>query len=508
MANQQPERSYQPLVRKPPDPLLSFYCFRETIETSSWWTSEPSSEEVGVRQRNRSREDAEEGQTPTKRLRTSYGKQPPHVEAVGKAEDSGPSSSAGVERSDHGSTRITSSSKTCLTTYSTADFEALYKELKRLGQGGFGSVFAGYRREDRLPVRVTPQNHTPCASTPVSDPLEAEDSSEAREDPGVPGYSSGSRDTDRSGSRPSSSAGVERSNHSSTRITSSNRIRLTTYSTADFEDLYEELEGLGQGGFGSVFAGYRREDRLPVAIKHIPMDMVEMTRVTLHGQLTDCPLEVSLMLRAAEDRPDPEGPGAVVLLLDWFQLDQELILVQERPDVSVDLHAYMRSKGSKLQEQEAKMILHQVVEGIQGLHSRGVLHRDIKPDNLLVETGSDAPRVRIIDLGCGCLHNNEVYLEFDGTDSHIPPEWYARGAYRADPMTVWQVGVLLYEMLTGHVPFQTSTEIIWKKLPRIEIDLSPNCKDFLKRCLTKRALGRPLLQSLLLHPWLWGARRL
>ena len=60
------------------------------------------------------------------------------------------------------------------------------------------------------------------------------------------------------------------------------------------------------------------------------------------------------------------------------------------------------------------MILHQVVEGIQGLHSRSVLHRDIKPENLLVETGSDTPRVRIIDLGCGCLHNNEVYLEFDG----------------------------------------------------------------------------------------------
>ena len=61
------------------------------------------------------------------------------------------------------------------------------------------------------------------------------------------------------------------------------------------------------------------------------------------------------MLRAAEDQPDPEGPGAVVLLLDWFQLDQELLLVQERPDASVDLRAYMRSKGSTLQEQEAKV---------------------------------------------------------------------------------------------------------------------------------------------------------
>ena len=113
----------------------------------------------------------------------------------------------------------------------SADFEALYKELERLGQGGFGSVFAGYRREDRLPVRMTPQNHTPCASTYVSDPLEAEDSSEARQDPGVPGSSSRSRDTDRSGSGPSSSAGVERSDQSSACITSSRKTCLTTYST-------------------------------------------------------------------------------------------------------------------------------------------------------------------------------------------------------------------------------------------------------------------------------------
>ncbi|CAL8284627.1 unnamed protein product [Arctogadus glacialis] len=61
-----------------------------------------------------------------------------------------------------------------------------------------------------------------------------------------------------------------------------------------------------------------------------------------------------------------------------------------------------------------KMILHQVVEGIQGLHSRGVLHRDIKPENLLVETGSGTPRVRVIDLGCGCHHNSGVYSEFSG----------------------------------------------------------------------------------------------
>ncbi|XP_030235354.1 uncharacterized protein LOC115560165 isoform X1 [Gadus morhua] len=85
------------------------------------------------------------------------------------------------------------------------------------------------------------------------------------------------------------------------------------------------------------------------------MAKVSMTQETVEGRLTDFPLEVSLMLRAAEDRPDPGGPGAVVLLLDWFQLDQELILVQERPSACVDLLSYMESKGGRLQEQDAKV---------------------------------------------------------------------------------------------------------------------------------------------------------
>ncbi|CAL8366468.1 unnamed protein product [Gadus morhua 'NCC'] len=401
------QRAYRPLVRT----LLEtgFYCVPKTPETSPSLTIAPPSEEGGVRQRKRSREDPEEGPSPSKRLRTSYGQQPPHVEAVG-----GP-----------------------------------------------------------------------------------EDPSEARVDPGVPGSPAGSRDTDGADRGLSSSGGVEHSDHSSPRISSSCRTRLTTCSTADFDALYEELQQLGQGGFGSVFAGYRKEDRLPVAIKHIPMAKVTMTQETVEGRLTDFPLEVSLMLRAAEDRPDPGAPGTVVLLLDWFQLDQELILVQERPSACVDLLSYMESKGGRLQEQDAKMILHQVVEGIQGLHSRGVLHRDIKPENLLVETGSGTPRVRVIDLGCGCRHNSGVYSEFSGTASYIPPEWFTLQSYRADPMTVWQLGVLLYELLTGDVPFQTSGQIIWKMVPCIK-----NCKDFLKRCLNKRAGGRLALGSLLHHPWL------
>ncbi|XP_056452183.1 serine/threonine-protein kinase pim-2-like [Gadus chalcogrammus] len=165
------------------------------------------------------------------------------------------------------------------------------------------------------------------------------------------------------------------------------------------------------------------------------------------------------------------SPGAAVQLLEWFKLDQELILVLERPVPSTDLLRYM--KGGYLEEQEAKMIMQQVIKAITDIHSKGVLHRDIKPENILIETGSDVPRVRIIDFGCGCLLQNGEHHQFSGTFRYCPPEWFNHQSYRAEPLNVWQVGVLAYY-----------------------------CQEFVWSCLAKQPQERLPLDSLLAHPWL------
>ncbi|KAG7246537.1 hypothetical protein CRUP_002113, partial [Coryphaenoides rupestris] len=78
--------------------------------------------------------------------------------------------------------------------------------------------------------------------------------------------------------------------------------------------------------------------------------------------------------------PDGCPPPGVV------SCDQELVLVRERPVPFMDLFTYMESKEGPLQEQDAKMILRQVVQGILWLHSSGVLHHDIKAKNILIKT--------------------------------------------------------------------------------------------------------------------------
>ncbi|TMS19084.1 Serine/threonine-protein kinase pim-2 [Larimichthys crocea] len=164
------------------------------------------------------------------------------------------------------------------------------------------------------------------------------------------------------------------------------------------------------------------------------------------------PNEVLLMQRVASG-PDSVGKSAAVSLLDWYDLDQEVVLVMERPFPCTDLYAYITGP---MDENQAKIIMRQLVEAAIKLHSEGVFHRDIKKENVLLETGSEVPRVRLIDFGCGCFVKKGPYRCFSGTSAYAPPEFFKQGRYEAGPTTVWQLGALLYELLDGLKQFTTS----------------------------------------------------
>ncbi|XP_078138801.1 serine/threonine-protein kinase pim-2-like [Centroberyx gerrardi] len=273
-----------------------------------------------------------------------------------------------------------------------------------------------------------------------------------------------------------------------------------TCSKAEFKAKYEELGHLGEGGFGAVYHGYRKEDFLPVAIKHIALDQVICTPVCLNGQIVQFPLEVLLLYKVGGE-PGSHGQNAAVTLLDHYELDQELILVMERPAPCMDLFDYVKESGGSLQEHEAKILLRQLVEAMLEIHGKGVSHGDIKFENLLVETGSRAPRLRLIDFGCGSFLEEGLCTRFFGTADYTPPEWYARGCHSAATTTVWQLGVLLYGALTGYFPFSSTMGTLFKR-PVIKGELSQYCQNFLRSCLAKNPKSRPTLASLLLHPWL------
>ncbi|XP_037617609.1 calcium-dependent protein kinase 1-like isoform X5 [Sebastes umbrosus] len=269
------------------------------------------------------------------------------------------------------------------------------------------------------------------------------------------------------------------------------------HNRADFEAKYRKERMLGEGGYGAVFAGHRKDDHLPVAIKHIRR--FHCTTVDLDGVITAIPTEVALLLHL---KPAAAGTSAVVSLLDWYNLGNELILVLERPVPCMDLYDYLESIQLPIEEKIARIITKQLVEGLQEVQSRGVFHRDIKTENILIETGSDVPRVRIIDFGCGAFLTEERYTKNKGTPIYTTPEYIRRGWSTPEATTVWQLGVVLFEILhDGAPPFRTPRDIS-HSAPDIRDELSYNCQDFLARCLDKSPEARPTLETLKHHPWL------
>lgn len=120
-------------------------------------------------------------------------------------------------------------------------------------------------------------------------------------------------------------------------------------------------------------------------------------------------------------------------LLDWFDLEQELVLVLERPVPCMELLGYVCTRGNTLPEDEAKVstfsavqclceLCHvifmfvsfsfrsQLVDSLLQIHSRGILYRDNELENVLIETGFDVPHVRLIDFGCGTFQTGVLLV--------------------------------------------------------------------------------------------------
>ncbi|XP_066568661.1 serine/threonine-protein kinase pim-1-like [Amia ocellicauda] len=265
-----------------------------------------------------------------------------------------------------------------------------------------------------------------------------------------------------------------------------------------FIEKYSESHLLGAGGFGRVYAGLRRQDGLKVAIKHIPIRRVHWEEVTLEANTVRLPRELIIMLMVGTDT----ASSGVIQLLDWYQLPEEVLLVQERPDPCKDLFKYAVDQGDCLEESEARSFMKQLIKTIQHCHERRVLHRDIKPENILVQL--DTGKLKLIDFGCACILHDSVYNSFSGTSEYKTPEWLLHGGYRGVPATIWSLGVLLFDVVCGYLPFSTDEEIVHGVLD-FPSDVSTDCQDLIRTCLAHNPEDRPTLEQILRHPWLRSA---
>jgi len=196
----------------------------------------------------------------------------------------------------------------------------------------------------------------------------------------------------------------------------------------------------------------------------------------------------------------------VVRLLEVFESSKHLLMVMEYAGGS-DLLQLIKRKG-KLKEGDAKFIFKQILYGLAHIHCRSVIHRDIKLDNILLDCEKG---VKICDFGVSkIIKKGQVICEQCGTPAYLAPEIIIDKGYEGYFVDIWSLGVLLYAMICGTVPFKAPNleelhKLILKgefKFPDSSTQISEEAKKLVKGMIVLNPKERLTIPEILSHPWL------
>jgi len=253
---------------------------------------------------------------------------------------------------------------------------------------------------------------------------------------------------------------------------------------------YRLLEAIGEGRFGKVFRAQHDDGKL-FAIKTAPKTVPRaVAEINVLQQIPSHPsvIETYYVLESVNN-------WYIVMELAKMSMYQLLVAVR------------------RLEEATARQALKQIATGLKHCRAHGVAHRDVKLENILIiEVKGLGFRAALADFGWAYYHSNPEddetqHRTFCGSLHYMAPELLSEercyDPYVAD---VWSLGVVLFAMVSGYLPFDGVNQVdiasqIRRGQPRYPPSLSPELKDLIQRLFTVSASERPSLDFVLDHTW-------
>ena len=250
---------------------------------------------------------------------------------------------------------------------------------------------------------------------------------------------------------------------------------------------YQVLHLIGEGCFGKVFKGRRKFTGQAVALKFIS------TRGKSEKDLKNLRQEMAILKTLNHEN--------IILLLDAFETSSDFVVVTEYAHGEL-FEVFQDDR--QLPESEVQKIAKQLVQALYYLHSNRVIHRDMKPQNILIGSNNV---IKLCDFGFARSMSNQTVVlnSVKGTPLYMAPELVQEKPYN-HTADIWSLGVILYELFVGKPPFYTNSlysliNLIINDSVKYPDSMSSDFKSFLQGLLQKNPTQRLSWPSLLHHPF-------
>ncbi|CAB3368112.1 Hypothetical predicted protein [Cloeon dipterum] len=252
---------------------------------------------------------------------------------------------------------------------------------------------------------------------------------------------------------------------------------------------YKLLKTIGKGNFAKVKLA-----------KHVPTGKEVAIKIIDKTQLN--PSSLQKLFREVRIMKMLDHPN-IVKLFQVIETEKTLYLVMEYASGG-EVFDYLVLHG-RMKEKEARAKFRQIVSAVQYCHQKKIIHRDLKAENLLLDSEMN---IKIADFGFSNEFTPGSKLDtFCGSPPYAAPELFQGKKYDGPEVDVWSLGVILYTLVSGSLPFDGSTlrelrERVLRGKYRIPFYMSTDCENLLKKFLVLNPAKRASLENIMKDKWM------